>query len=551
MLSINWISNNSRNQKEISINNYININSKSIKQDYLNFIRNLKRLKHKNKNIQSHSSFNKKYNLFDVGIIEEKSIYKSENIFEILKILALKKILKKNKKIKIINLNVKSYKAVKLLKKKNNIKIANETNLNIKYLFYNIERLTRINYKQLNVFCHIIKRLVSKIFLKSNLDIKDYTNVIISSTYRTINRNLKDKKEIKKYFFGNLNKKIKDKKNLFLVHYYKQQKNIFFYDNIFKEKSDKKDYFVLFDSLITFRNLFKTSKIFFKFFFNRKNINSIKYKIFSNQELNIYWELISEDWCQNFYGSPAFISINYSLFFNEIFTKSENLKAIYFNFENQNFEKIINNQSYKTKIKTYGITNTSVRFWDLRYFNLKINPKFSPNYIITNKNYPLNSKFLKSNFKSKIIKKDDIFNSTISKKKEIIKNKNKNKKNKILIVGDYISKYNIEFLNMLNHNYKILNNYKFYFKNHPAININLNNFRNLNINNENQKIAECFDQYEKSIFIYSSTAILDAIKFNHEFCLYICDNTIDFSPTNGLKNIKKIFNIDDLLKFIK
>ena len=137
------------------------------------------------------------------------------------------------------------------------------------------------------------------------------------------------------------------------------------------------------------------------------------------------------------------------------------------------------------------------------------------------------------------------------KKKEIIKNKNKNKKNKILIVGDYISKYNIEFLNMLNHNYKILNNYKFYFKNHPAININLNNFRNLNINNENQKIAECFDQYEKSIFIYSSTAILDAIKFNHEFCLYICDNTIDFSPTNGLKNIKKIFNIDDLLKFIK
>ena len=118
MLSINWISNNSKNQKEISINNYININSKSIKQDYLNFIRNLKKLKHKNKNIQSHSSFNKKYNLFDVGIIEEKSIYKSENIFEILKILSLKKILKKNKKIKIINLDVKSYKAVKLLKKK-------------------------------------------------------------------------------------------------------------------------------------------------------------------------------------------------------------------------------------------------------------------------------------------------------------------------------------------------------------------------------------------------------------------------------------------------
>ena len=46
--------------------------------------------------------------------------------------------------------------------------------------------------------------------------------------------------------------------------------------------------------------------------------------------------------------------------------------------------------------------------------------KFSPDYIITNKDYPLNYKFLKNNFKSKIIQINNIFNSHIFQKKKLV-----------------------------------------------------------------------------------------------------------------------------------
>ena len=103
---------------------------------------------------------------------------------------------------------------------------------------------------------------------------------------------------------------------------------------------------------------------------------------------------------------------------------------------------------------------------------------------------------------------------------------------------------------MLNKNSTKLMKYEFYYKNHPAVNIDLKTFKDINIKNINFEISKCFEKTKKSIFIFSSSAILDAIKHKHEYCLYISEDTINFSPTKGLKNIKKIFDIDDVLKFL-
>ena len=132
--------------------------------------------------------------------------------------------------------------------------------------------------------------------------------------------------------------------------------------------------------MIDLKNLLISSKIFISFFFNRKKLNKIKNKIIINKELSIYWQLISENWYEAFYSSPSFISISYSIFFNKILKNKNFVKNVYFNFENQNFEKMINYEAYNTSIKTFGIVNTSVRFWDFRFFNLKKNEIFTRLY---------------------------------------------------------------------------------------------------------------------------------------------------------------------------
>ena len=74
MSVINWISKRSKSNKEISINNYIDTNSEFIKNSYLSLIENIKKIKHNNKSLLFYSKFEKKFNLFDIGVIEEKSI---------------------------------------------------------------------------------------------------------------------------------------------------------------------------------------------------------------------------------------------------------------------------------------------------------------------------------------------------------------------------------------------------------------------------------------------------------------------------------------------
>lgn len=548
MLIINWASNRSNDKNEISINEQINLYPKTIKKDYFQLIEKIKNIKFKKKNVVNHSIFLNKLNLFNLGIINERSIYKSNNIFEILKIIALRKILKKNKKYKIINLNINSYKAIKILRKNFNIEIENEKKLIIKYQFFILKKKINIYLKQVKPFGHIIKKLFFKFFLNSRVDLTKFDNILISSTYHCMKKKINSNYLIKKSLFGSLTNKINKQKNLYLTHYFKERKSIFLYNCIFKKFSNKNNYFELFDTFSNFSNLFKSILIFTKFFFLRKNLNGIRKLIGKDRELKIYWELFSNDWFETFYGSSSFVSINYSVLFNNLLRIKSNTNKIFFFFENQNFEKIIIETAHNYGIQTVGIVNTSVRFWDLRYFNLSKNIKESPNHIITNKNYFLNKKFLLQNFKSKITSTNNIFKNK-KKKSEIIK-KNQVNKN-ILIVGDYISKYNIEFLNLLNENHNKLQNFNFIYKGHPAVDLDLEKISNLNIVKTDLDINKCLLNSKKSIFIFSTSAILEALYHKHETSLYICNDTIDFSPTVGLKNIKRIYTIDDVLAFIR
>ena len=88
---------------EIDLFEYIDKNSKFLKEQYLNIIFDLSNLTLNNQPLKNQLYF-QDYSLWEMSLIQEKNIYKNRCIFKTIKYLALKKIIKENK-----NKNIKFF----------------------------------------------------------------------------------------------------------------------------------------------------------------------------------------------------------------------------------------------------------------------------------------------------------------------------------------------------------------------------------------------------------------------------------------------------------
>ena len=96
---------NNRNKSTNELIELINKNPKEYKENYKILINNYINFISKKTKIKNILKYNKMHNLFDYSLIHEMSFYKSPNIINIIKFLALKKIIKENPNINI-NLNI-------------------------------------------------------------------------------------------------------------------------------------------------------------------------------------------------------------------------------------------------------------------------------------------------------------------------------------------------------------------------------------------------------------------------------------------------------------
>ena len=104
MTVFDWKSQRNKN-KAISIISFIEQNDTEIKKSYIELIRDLKKINLKNKNISELYKYRGDFDLWEMSLIKEKNLFKTPEILEVLKILALKKYLNDYSitKIKIVN----------------------------------------------------------------------------------------------------------------------------------------------------------------------------------------------------------------------------------------------------------------------------------------------------------------------------------------------------------------------------------------------------------------------------------------------------------------
>ncbi len=272
MLIIDW--KNFHTKKNIlSIRKEIQENSKKFKNDYIELINLITKIKYKKQNVLDISKLYKNFNLWESGIIEEKSFYNSSEFNDTIYIFALRNILRKKKfkKIKIINFDLEKKYLLDAIKDKNlNIIIEYDKINNYKH-----QQIIKKIYKFLPLFLqsllqifYMLRFLFIRSKAKKNINYKELNDFFFSTTYYL--KSNENKNDLGENLIGNIPKnysKIKNK--IFITNFHQSEKSIFEENKNFNLSSNRVNSYILVNSLFEFKHffliLFYYMKIYFSF----------------------------------------------------------------------------------------------------------------------------------------------------------------------------------------------------------------------------------------------------------------------------------------------
>ncbi|MDC0394047.1 hypothetical protein OAM22_04535, partial [Candidatus Pelagibacter sp.] len=283
---------------------------------------------------------------------------------------------------------------------------------------------------------------------------------------------------------------------------------------------------------------FKIIYSFFKISFLNRKVQLLGNEIFSNNSIN-YWPIIKPYWEVSFKSIDLFKNLYYyHLIKNFVLKRISQHDKLFYLFENQPWERSLCFYYKKkfSKKKIIGISHTPIRFWDLRFFNSKKNNlgRYSPNIISFVNSY--SQKIYKKDYKNQVFIKLEALRYNNLKI-----NFNNKKKEKILIIGDYLDSENLNMRSLIAKS--TLKNYDFLYLPHPSNKkIIYKQFSFLKSKNELK-----LQNISKVIIPHISTSIIEYI-LNYKDVLVILNDSMPNMSTLFMSsyNAKYIYDINDL-----
>ena len=215
-------------KKDIYLVDFIEKNKLKLRKKYLELIKGIGKYNYKDDNILNITKIDGLHNLFECGLIEEKSFYKSGKIISILKILAFLELIKKrNTSYLILNSNHQEKKILQ--------QISNDKKIVIQFEDIKKNKLNKKNLRYFyNILPNILKvhiQIVKKIFIRmsTNRHIKklsEYENIFYSNTYY-LRYDFNKKTKLNNKFFGKICDNLKNSQIL-ICHFDKFFKCLIF-----------------------------------------------------------------------------------------------------------------------------------------------------------------------------------------------------------------------------------------------------------------------------------------------------------------------------------
>lgn len=516
--------------KSINLNkkNYINLEKlikKKIKfkYEYYKFLHKISKIKLGSKTLREKTKFNNDHYLYDYSFTNESSIFQSPEIFSLIKVLY---ILKSNnfKKVKELRINLEDGYARKALKQISQ-------NNNIKFTDFNQKKILTYNKYFLPWIIRSILLILNFIFINNFHFHKDKKILNQDVVISYINQPRLNKIKRKSFFWGEFEK---------IFNQVKKKKITWIYQDLINHKN-KKDFKLMqknnneifFKNYINFSTLVKSFFYFIKFNLKFSLIFFIyKKKIINELDgLDIYF---INNLKKSLIGFNCFENI---LKINSIKKMAKEFKSnsnIFYLFENQSWEKILNKEIYGKRINCYGVVHSLLSKWDTRFHKNNLTKKCLPHKILINGSY--NFKILKS-FKKKMIKIESFrYNIFKNKKKKLTKHYDS-----INVYGSFDDVITSNLIKELSKSQFIKSNFLINFYPHPSSNF-INSY-NISLNIKKRRYGFL------SLLPANSSIVIDKQLDKSNTAIFNYDNFHDYQ--NLIKNGLIFNNYNELETIIK
>ena len=553
-----------------SVPDLIDKDSDYLRAKYLKWISKLGQTKVDSKTFIEILKIRKNFSAWWMSLIVEKSNFaKSTYIDEIIRLMLLDKLIKKNSVSKIIIyssnnklINVlKNYckikriifKSIKLKSQK-----AKSKESFFKNLFYFLPHSTRaliwLIYKYF--YTLPLRKVGVEKWKKNNVG-----NIFVSYLFNMKGSDCQN--FLNSSYWGNLPEKLFNAgEGTSWIHLFvkdKYIKNPLEAANLINRlnKNNKLQNHVTLFSFMKFRVI---RKVFFDWI--KLNISFRKIKFNRNFPLLDDFDLKDyylNDFLDSFVGQTSIDNLLMLHLFNEAFNTLDKKNTVTYLLENQGWEIAMLGVCNSLNLnKVIGFSHASTRYWDLRLFHDKKEyfkaSKLKlplPDYLAVNSSNA-HEVYINMGYPSKKIKNVEslrhlYLNRLLKNKKQV------NKKDffTILILGDYLEKntfYQLELLNNLPNN--AIKKVNLIFKSHPACNIDLKLFKNLNITKANKPIFQLLPESDAAYCSSFTSASIDAYSFGLPVIIPLDPKTINLSPLKDFKYVNFIRNARDLEKVI-
>lgn len=509
---------------EISLTNYIEQNSLYFRKKILKVFENIEE---NNKNFLDYLKIENDFNYWHLTNFVEKNFYKKNKFFQLIKILAVEKISRDLKFNHLyIDLDEKLYEEVLynfLISKKQN------TTINISNFFSSFF-LEFINL--LKGFFFISQKILN--IKKKRIFNKDFNLFISFFSY--INQKKFENNQYRSLYWGDISKIVKNNflhlyiKNNLKYNFNKSNLNL---NNISKETEIHNFLDAFLNKKIFFKILFVSIKLKCKFHINKKKFK-VKYK---NIDIT---KVLDYDLQRDFLFFNILIKLYYFYLFQNFFEKNYFNKNCFYIFENQPWEKsLIYNWKKKQKGKIFGVINSSVRFWDIRFAKSKI----SPDFLLVNGEDSLQKLTDFSYDKNKLKVVESLRYENLFKTNNF---ENQVEGNEVLVLLDYSEKSNKNLIEILNKS-EYIKKTNIVLKQHPLKQTNKIDF--------NFKFKE-FDEtrsikYNLIISTNRTNASVDYFLRGMNLAVLLEPDFLNFSPLKGNKECKFFKNYNELDQILK
>jgi surface carbohydrate biosynthesis protein (TIGR04326 family) len=368
-------------------------------------------------------------------------------------------------------------------------------------------------------------------------------NIFFTYSIYSDQQKIKDGNYNSKYWDPLLDKTdIKDKSFFFNI-YFQKDKKILMHEllNLRKTKNKNRIFFV--EQLFNFKIFFKIIFVWFRQIFKTISLRSILFKYLKQNNFFYLKSYVYKDYLNSFIGLPSLTNLYYFYIFQNISKKLNNAKKVFYLYENQGWEKIMNFH-FNNNYETFAVNHASIRFWDLRFSQYKNEPNgLKPDFYLVNGDDSL-KKLLKFGYPEIKLKKVEALRYyELSKKLKHINFKNKFRNN-VLIVSDAFEIANKSIANCLNYlNDEIIRDFTFTLKEHPIRKFNQK--IKVNLKRTNYDLLDLKKKHDIVIVSNTTSAIVDLHLLDYKIICPIDFDTFNLSP---LAYDNKILFLDNYSK---